>query len=219
MNIPLLFVIAGITAYLVAGINPAIVLSKALYHEDIRTCGKGSGNPGFTNFKRVYGMKTAWLVMVLDIGKCCALLAIFGWLFKKAGVDNGLTCDLRQIGVAYTALMAGLGHDFPVWYGFKGGKAFLVNAAAVWFIDWRAGIVALILLCVFLFTTHYMSLATMIAILSCPVVLFIVKAEMWAVILSLAAALLMVWRHHENIARLIKHEERKFYFGKAKDSK
>ena len=214
MKLWMLYVIAGITAYLIAGINPAIVLSKLIYHEDIRTCGKGSGNPGFTNFKRIYGMKTAWLVMALDIGKCCALLAVFGALFGRYGADHELSYDLRQIGVAYTMLKAGIGHDFPVWYGFKGGKAFLVNAAAVWFIDWRAGLVSLIILCLLLFTTHYMSLATMIAILSCPAVLLIIGAEPVAIILSAAAAVLMVIRHHENIGRLVKGTERKFYFKK-----
>ncbi len=214
MSLGLLFFCAGVTAYLIAGLNPAILLSKAIYHEDIRTCGKGSGNPGFTNFKRVYGGKWAYVVMALDIGKCVALLAIFGDLFGKYAVINELDCNLRQIGIAYTALCAAIGHDFPVWYRFQGGKGFLVNMAAVWFLDWRAGLVAFALLCIFLFTTKYMSLATMIAILSCPVVLLITGGEPIAIIISFLSALLMIWRHKENIKRLVKGTESKFSFFK-----
>lgn len=212
MRLTLLFFFAGLTAYLVAGINPAILLSSLIYKEDIRTCGKGSGNPGFTNFKRVYGSKWAWLVMVLDIGKCVALLALFGSLFGKYAYAEGLQSDLRQVGIAYMMLMASIGHDFPIWYGFKGGKGFLVNMAAVWFLDWRAGVVAFAILCIFLFTIKYMSLATMLAILSCPVVLLLVKGEPAAIVLSLASAMLMVYRHKENISRLLNGTENKFYF-------
>ena len=64
MKIILCF-IAAISGYLIGGINPAIVLSKAIYHKDIRTL--GSKNPGFTNFKRVFGPKYAWFVFLLDI--------------------------------------------------------------------------------------------------------------------------------------------------------
>ena len=61
----ILYASAAICAYLVAGLNPAIILSKAVYKKDIRTC--GSGNPGFTNFKRSFGNKLAWWVLVLDL--------------------------------------------------------------------------------------------------------------------------------------------------------
>ncbi len=212
----LLFLVAGITAYLLAGINPAIVLARLIYHQDIRE--QGSKNPGFTNFKRVYGMKWAWLVMVLDLGKCAFILAVFQALFTAYADYYALTYDLRIIGVTYTTLMASIGHDWPVWYGFKGGKAFLVNMAAVWFFDWRAGLVAFALLCLFLFTLHYMSLATMIAILGATVVLLVIGAEPLAIVFAFASALLMVWRHKENIKRLIHGNEKKFYFKSKKQA-
>ncbi len=206
----LLFVGSGATAYLLAGVNPAIVLARLIYHQDIRQ--QGSGNPGFTNFKRVYGMKWAWLVMVLDLGKCALILAVWQAFFMTYVDYYNVSYDLRLIGVTYTTLMASIGHDWPVWYGFKGGKAFLVNMAAVWFFDWRAGLVAFILLCLFLFTLHYMSLATMIAITGAAVVLVIIGAEPIAIALAFASALLMIWRHKENIGRLIHGNEKKFYF-------
>jgi glycerol-3-phosphate acyltransferase PlsY len=210
----LIYAVAGVVAYLLAGVNPAIVLSKVIFKEDIRDNKEGSGNPGFTNFKRVYGGKWAWVVMALDIGKCVLILAVFGCVFGRYARENGPDYNLRQIGLAYTTLCASIGHDFPVWYGCKGGKGFLVNIAALWFYDWRAGLVGVILLCLLLFTLKYMSVATLVAILSAPVTLLIVGAEPWAIIISFASAVLMILRHKDNIKRLLSGTERKFSFKK-----
>ncbi len=210
----MIYLVAGVTAYILAGINPAIVISKAIYKEDIRYNKNGSGNPGFTNFKRVYGGKWAWLVMGLDIGKCVLILAVFGAVFGKYARDNGIDYNLRQIGIAFTTLCASIGHDYPIWYEFKGGKGFLVNITALWFYDWRAGLVGVLLLCLLLFTLKYMSVATMVAILSAPVTLFIVGAETWTIVLSLVSAILLIFRHKENIKRLMSGTERKFSFKK-----
>ena len=67
--------ISAACAYLLGGLNTAIVFSKLIYHEDIRT--RGSGNPGFTNFKRVYGWKFAWLVLLVDVTKAVLPCLIF----------------------------------------------------------------------------------------------------------------------------------------------
>ena len=212
LELLLIYLAAGITAYLLAGVNPAIVISKAVFKEDIRNNKNGSGNPGFTNFKRVYGGKWAWVVMALDIGKCVLILAVFGHIFGNYAEEHQFGYNLRQVGIAYTTLCASIGHDFPVWYGFKGGKGFLVNIAALWFYDWRVGLVGVVLLCILLFTLKYMSVATMAAILSAPATLIIIGAEPAAVLLSLASAILMIVRHHENISRLLNGNERKFSF-------
>lgn len=111
----LLYIAAAVCAYLVAGINPAIELSKRIYHKDIRTC--GSGNPGFTNFKRTFGNKWAWWVLIFDLCKGAIVTAIFSHLF-------GYYLNNYQLGAAYTGLFALLGHSFPIWYRFKGGKGF-----------------------------------------------------------------------------------------------
>jgi len=71
----LLWVTAAVCAYLTAGVNPAIEFFEKDYHQDIRNC--GSGNPGFTNFKRTFGNKWAWWVLLLDLGKSAVVVAIF----------------------------------------------------------------------------------------------------------------------------------------------
>ena len=109
----LAYIISAVFAYFVSGLNPAIIMSKAIYKKDIRTC--GSGNPGFTNFKRVFGNKYAWFVFVLDILKGAVISVVAGLLFR-AYVGSW------ALGVAYAGLFAMLGHAFPLYYGFKGGK-------------------------------------------------------------------------------------------------
>ena len=201
----LLFVLGALVPYLIAAVNPAIFLSKVIYHKDIRTL--GSGNPGFTNFKRNFG-NLAWVVLAFDLfkGAVCALL--FGALFYHlVGHEWG------QLGAAYAGAFAMLGHAFPVWYRFKGGKGFLVLMSIIFCVDWRAGLVAFAVLCLFLFTLHYMSLATMIAVVCAPISLFIWKCDSpWVIVLLALSALFMIVRHKENIVRLFRGTEHKFYF-------
>lgn len=198
----ILFICAAVVPYLVCGINPAILLSSLIYHKDIRTL--GSKNPGFTNFKRVFGGKYAWLVFALDIGKAALVCALSGIAFSSQ-------FGLFQLGAAYAGFFAMLGHCYPIWYGFKGGKGFLVGACAIWFIDWRVGAVATAVLAVLIFTLKYMSVATLSAGLSCPIMLALLGTDHAAVIpLCMVSVLLMFWRHKANIIRLCHGTEPKF---------
>ncbi len=205
----LLFIAAAVVAYLVAGWNPAITFSKAVYKKDIRTC--GSGNPGFTNFRRTFGGKLAWLVMVLDLSKAAVVVIIFANLFENY-------FDAFQLGAAYTGVFAMLGHAFPVWYNFKGGKGFLVCLSTVWVIDWRVGLIATLIMIVLLLTTKYMSLSTVIAMLTCPIQLIFFGAPLSVILLCAACVIFMTVRHKENFKRLKAGEESKFTFGSNKHS-
>lgn len=210
MTSQLLFVIAAVSAYLICGLNPAIALSRAIYHEDIRE--KGSKNPGFTNFKRVYG-NTAWIVFVLDVLKSVLPCVVFGILFGKL-------FDMRQIGVAFTGFFAILGHSFPVWYRFKGGKGFLCAATAIFLIDWRVGLICAAVFVILLFTVKFMSLSSISAAFVAPIALAIIgfdEPKPWVLVCCIVSAALVIARHHENIKRLISGTEKKFsLFGKKK---
>ena len=197
----LLYVAAAVCAYLVSGINPAIELSKRIYHTDIRTC--GSGNPGFTNFKRTFGNRWAWWVLVLDLAKAAAVVAVFAWLFSRR-------FGAYQLGAAYTGLFALLGHAYPVWYKFKGGKGFLVYTSVIWFIDWRAGLVALVVMLILLAVSKYMSLSTVVGLLTCPVTLAFLKAPLPIIIICAVSVLFIAYRHKENFKRLLSGTESKF---------
>lgn len=204
-----LFVIAALSSYLICGINPAIILSKAVYKKDIRK--EGSKNPGFTNFKRCFGWKLAWLVLLLDLAKSFLPCALFGFLF-------GRFFGIYQIGVAYTGFFSMLGHAYPALYRFQGGKAFLVGAGAVFLIDWRVGLAATVIFALFLFTAKYMSLASVLAAITCPITLALVGYSHISVLLfCIAGSALLIWRHKTNIVRLANGSETKFYLiGKPK---
>ena len=205
----LLFVLAAVVSYLVGSVNPAIILSRSIYQKDVRRF--GSRNPGFTNFQRVFGIGHAWSVFLLDCAKSAILCLIFCPLFRNA-------YGMYHLGAAYSSLFALLGHAFPVWHGFRGGKGVSVMFAAVWFIDWRAGVVIVIVFLSLMFATRFMSLSVLCAAATAPITLAVVGTEHIAVwILTTVSVLFMIWRHRENLRRLREGTETKFAFRRSSD--
>ena len=196
-----LYAAAAVCAYLAGGINPSIIVSKAVYHKDIREC--GSKNPGFTNFKRTFGNKWAWWVLVFDLAKSAVVCAVFAALISYFGGSY-------KIAAAWIGLFAVIGHAYPVWYGFKGGKGFLVYLSVVWFADWKAGLAAVLLMLILLGITKYMSVSTVAGLLICPVMLAIFGAPWQASVMCAVTVLFIAWRHRENFVRLKNGEESKF---------
>ena len=204
----LLLILAPIVGYVVATLNPAIILSRLVYHKDIREC--RSGNPGFTNFKRTFGGKWAWWVLVLDLTKAAAVALIFSFLLSKYGVD-------RQLAAAYTGAFCLLGHAYPFLYGFRGGKGFLVCLSTIYVIDFRVGLIATGVMCLLLLTTHYMSLSTVTALLLSPIPLYLLGASLWTTLSTLALVSFVAVRHRANFRRLISGTESRFYLGSKKE--
>ena len=203
----LLYILAALCGYVVAGMNPAIAISKAIYHKDIREC--GSGNPGFTNFRRTFGNKWAFVVLFLDLLKAAAITLLFAWLLSRKGVDF-------QFATAYTGVFCMLGHAFPFQFKFKGGKGFLVCLSIFFVIDWRVGLIATVLLHVLLLVTKYMSVSTVTTLLVCPILLYLFGASLPVVLIALGCALFVAIRHKENFIRLKNGTETKFSFRNSK---
>ena len=197
----LLYILAAVCGYVIAGMTPANALSNAIYKKDIREC--GSGNPGFTNFKRTFGNKWAWWVLVLDLSKAAVVVWIFAWLLSRQGVDF-------QLGAAYTGMFCMLGHAFPFQFKFKGGKGFLVCLSTMYVIDWRVGLIATGIMVILLLITKYMSLSTTLAMLLCPILLIPFGASVPVILMATFCAVFMAVRHKENFNRLIKGTESKF---------
>lgn len=204
----LFLILAPIVGYVVATLNPAIILSRLVYHKDIREC--RSGNPGFTNFKRTFGGKWAWWVLVLDLTKAATVALIFSFLLSKYGVD-------RQLAAAYTGAFCLLGHAYPFLYGFRGGKGFLVCLSTIYVIDFRVGLIATGVMCLLLLTTHYMSLSTVTALILSPIPLYLLGASLWTTLSTLALVSFVAVRHRANFRRLISGTESRFYLGSKKE--
>jgi len=204
MNPITLHILSAACAYLIVGLNPAIILSKTIYKKDIREC--GSGNPGFTNFKRSFGNQWAWWVFVLDLTKAALVIASFAYLFHVHKMGY-------QYGAAYTGLFCMLGHILPVWYGLKGGKGFLVLFSLIWFISWKAGVVATAAWTILFLCSKYMSLSTMGAMAAAFFYLLLAGVDSPAVLwLYGTEVLILIVRHHGNINRLLHGTEKKFSF-------
>ena len=114
-------------AYLLGNLNGAVVISRLIAHEDVRS--KGSGNAGLTNFTRNYGSASSIFVILIDVGKAVAACLLGGLLLKDYG--------LYQEGVALGGLCVILGLDFPALLGFRGGKGILSGVTVALMMDWR----------------------------------------------------------------------------------
>ena len=199
-----LYFAAAVAAYCIGSINPSIILSHSLYRTDVRKY--GSHNAGFTNFNRIFGAKHSWLVFALDFLKSALICALFGWLFLREG-------GLYQIGTTFSGLFVLIGHAFPLWHHFMGGKCVSVIFAAGMITDWRATLIAFGVFLIVIATTRYMSLATLLAVGSEPFLLILFGVEHpAALILMIVMVLFVFWRHHENIGRLLRGTESKFSF-------
>ena len=195
-------IIVALQAYLLGGINGAIIASKYLFNRDIRE--QGSGNPGLTNFHRVFGSKGALLVIVLDVAKTLAPVLIGGWFFGRNGLDP-------FSGRVLAGLFVMIGHAFPLYYGFKGGKTVLAVGVLLFSLDWRVSLVGWGIFIIIVLATRYVSAGAILGVWGYPLALalFGVGTTRDLVIAVLCAILLDV-RHKENIKRLIRGEESKF---------
>ena len=210
----LLFIIAAIAAYLITGWNSSITFAKVLYHDDIRK--RGSGNPGFTNFRRVYGKKYSWVIFGLDIGKAAFCILLFGLLFRTMAGDVYDKTAMYQIGAAYTGVFCMLGNMYPLWYQFKGGKGYLVSLTVILCLNPLAAVIGFIVTVVLMLTLNYMSLATMcgniVGVILLGVFHFGNGMQPIAMVLAVLCVVMMIIRHSQNIMRLIQGTESKSEF-------
>lgn len=187
-------------AYLLGNINGAVVVSKLLAKEDVRK--KGSGNAGLTNYIRNYGAGSSVLVILLDVAKAVLACLIGGWLLGNYGY--GL--EGRLLGGIFVML----GHDFPVLLDFKGGKGILSGFAVAMTVDWRVGLVILAVFAVAYLVTQYVSLGSVLAAATFGVAFCVFHfGNVWMMLGGIFLAVLTIWMHRGNIARLRKGEERK----------
>lgn len=201
-------VIAALGSYLLGNLNGAVIVSRVMAHEDVRS--HGSGNAGLTNFIRNYGVRTATLVVLIDVGKAVAacllgqaLLSPLG--YAKEGQMLGAACVL-------------LGHIFPALLGFKGGKGILSGFTIALMVDWRIGLLIFLTFAVAYGLTQYVSLGSVLAAAMFGVgfILFYRQQPvmMWT---ALLLAALVIFMHRSNIQRLLRGEERKTnLFGKGR---
>ena len=209
--IVLWFAVCAAAGYLLGSFNGAILISKWFRGEDIRS--KGSGNAGLTNFYRNYGGLDTLLVLLIDVGKTVLACFIGRWImsaYDPAWFDEGaMLCGGLSV----------IGHVFPLYFGFRGGKGILTCGTLAAFIDWRIITILLGIFLILVILTRYVSLGSVVSCVIYPF-LFLWRYpqdnRIMMTIMAFCLAGLAIGMHHTNIKRLIQGTERKFSFHKHK---
>ena len=210
MSITIYFILSAVGGYLLGSIPFGLVLTRICGLGDIRKI--GSGNIGATNVLRTGRKDLALLTVILDASKAGFAAWLAGYLAPQAFCSLfGFITTVAVVAGLIAGVMGVIGHNFPVWLKFRGGKGV---ASAFGFIvgtQWQLGVIALCVWLVTAFTTRYSSLSAILAAVSVPFFAFFMSDPVHAAFYS-AIALLVLIRHHANIARLIKGTESKISF-------
>lgn len=207
--IAVILIFVAIIAYALGSLNGAIITSKALYRKDIRKY--GSGNAGLTNTYRVYGLKTAAIVLTIDIMKGVIGATIGG---KLMGMY-----DQETVGQVFAGFCAILGHCYPIYYGFRGGKGALAGFSMLLVADYRVAFLVIFIFLAIVIFTRLVSLGSLVSSLTAPIFMLAFGYGSLAAIVTLLGVLLIIFAHRENIGRLITRTESKLNFGKTVEQK
>lgn len=210
-----------LVAYLMGSINFSIIISKFINNKDIREY--GSGNAGATNMLRNYGKKAAIFTALGDILK--SVIVVIAATFLAKSIEANYTFLFSKIVEYLAGLFCVIGHLYPVWFGFKGGKGVATAWGISLVIDWRIAIVGIVVFLLIAILSRYVSLASMIAGTSMVVFTFVfavldgdypsVLAPYTETIMFGLTILLVILKHIPNIKRLINGTENKVHWRKA----
>ncbi len=220
---------AAVAAYLIGSINTSIILSRVFFGEDIRK--SGSGNAGATNMLRTHGKKFAIATLIMDIlkGVIAVLLALAAdnilaqllpLQYAQSPEAEYILGNLKYIAGFFVVL----GHSFPIYFGFRGGKGVATGLGVILTLNWQVGLIVLALSLIIMAVSRYVSLGSVIGALLFPLLLAVFTLgagnfDMIEIIMAAALSLLIIARHHSNISRLLHGNENKLFSKKqTKDS-
>lgn len=200
----------AVIAYFCGCFNGAVIVSKYILRDDVRT--HGSGNAGLTNFFRTFGGPLTLVVILCDV-----LKAVIAILVGVAIARNFIADDTPVLILAkyWSALFCLLGHIFPCMFGFKGGKGILSGGTIAIMIDWRVALLVWGGFLILVALTRYVSLGSVFAAAGFPFgTWFFVSHDVVIMALAISLGALVIYMHRGNIQRLLKGEERKLSFHK-----
>ncbi|HYO21852.1 MAG TPA: glycerol-3-phosphate 1-O-acyltransferase PlsY [Flavisolibacter sp.] len=201
-----------VVAYLVGSIPTSVWISKHFFNIDIRDY--GSGNAGATNTYRVLGSKWGTIVMIADMIK--AIIAVKLAFFLPEAFENELYLVNLQLGLGLAAV---LGHVFPIWANFRGGKGVASLFGMVLGIQPNVALCCVGIFILVLFITRWVSLSSILASIAFPIFILVVfnEPEHLYRVFAIIVAFMVLFTHQKNIARLIRGDESKVPILKHRD--
>ena len=209
-------ILIAIIAYLIGSINFSVILSKKMAGFDVRQ--KGSGNAGTTNMLRSVGKKAAAITLICDILKGVVSIGIailVGYLFNAQN---------KSILVQIAAIAVVIGHTFPIFFGFKGGKGVATSLGVLIMTNWQIGLICLAIAIIIMAITKMVSLGSCMAAIAFPLLTYfaaniyenayIVKEGSSYFVYSIILAVIVLFNHRSNIKRIITGKENKLSFKK-----
>lgn len=199
------YIIVTIIAYLLGSISFSVIISKKMAGFDVRE--KGSGNAGSTNVLRTVGKKAAILTLICDClkGVIAVLIGLLAGKIVK-NLDDALLVQLAGIAVV-------LGHTFPIFFKFKGGKGVATSLGVLLVINWQIGLICLVFALVLMALTRMVSLGSISAAVLFPVLTIFIRNHYLVpgnyIVFGVILAAFVIFNHRENVKRLISGKENK----------
>lgn len=197
-------ILCGILSYLLGSLNFGIIVSRLAYKDDVRNY--GSGNAGMTNMLRTYGKGAAVVTLLCDAAKAAIAILVIGRM--SAGFWGAYTAGLCCI----------IGHAYPIFFGFKGGKGVVTTAVMVLCLDPIVFATLIIIFVIIVATTKYISLGSCICAMIYPLVLHRMTGSGFHILIATAVAAFIIYLHRSNIKRLREGTENKVSFKSKKKS-
>lgn len=218
----LIIIAVAVISYLIGSINFSIILSKVISGKDIRE--SGSGNAGATNMLRTHGKKMGVITLLLDVAK--GIISVLIAIYIREKIYNGdiLYSARASVHIYFETFLACLpyiagvcvvlGHNFPLYFGFKGGKGVATSLGVVLMLDWNVGLIVAVCAVAVMAITRYVSLGSILggaAYIIAQIVKAVVKGEYNIIQLVCVVIIggLLIVRHHANIKRLLNGTENK----------
>ena len=206
-------ILTAVIAYFCGRFNGAVIVSKYILHDDIRT--HGSGNAGLTNFFRTFGGPLTFAVILCDVLKAVIAILAGSFLVGALIVDDAPVLVMAKYWAACFCL---LGHMFPCMFGFKGGKGILSGGTIAIMLDWRLALLVWGGFILLVALTRFVSLGSVFAAAAFPVgTWFFVSRDPAIMAMAVFLGVLIIWMHRANITRLLTGKENKLSFHKKKE--
>lgn len=208
-----LYVIMAIIAYAIGSISFSVIISRKMAGFDVRE--KGSGNAGSTNMLRSVGKKAALLTLVCDILKGVVAIAISLLIGKlNSTADPAILVQVSAVAVV-------IGHTFPIFFEFRGGKGVATSLGVILLVNWQIGLICLVFALILMILTRMVSLGSICAAILFPVLTVFIHEHYIVdgnyIIFGIIMAVFIAYNHRSNIKRLLNGTENKISFKKSEN--